>query len=157
MEEILGNIYCWFESLFGINLAEHLWGFDGAEYTKPIVYNTIGIIAFAITLFFVLAYYYIINHPRFHRWWSWLIVLVVNSTINLFVGYAWCTNDLYNGNIADNLCYIRDESGDIIEYLITESSCLGFGIANVLVTAFFFFALSMCLKWWSSNCKYSPF
>ena len=157
MENILGNIYCWFESIFGLNLADHLWGFDGVAYTKPILYNTIGIIAIVISLLLVLIYYYAINHPRFHKWWSWLIVLIFNSTINLFIGYAWCINDFKNGHIADSLRYLRDENGEITEYLITVGDCWGFGIANFIVSAMFFTLFSFSLKWWSSNCKYSPF
>lgn len=157
MEEILGNIYCWFESIFGLNLADHLWGFDGADYTKSMLYNTIGVIAIVISLAMVLIYYYVINHPRFQKWWNWLIVLLFNSTINLFIGYAWCINDLNNGYIADTLCYLRDENVEIVGYLITAGDCWGFGIANFIVSAIFFIIFSFSLKWWSSNAKYSPF
>lgn len=156
MEEILGNIYCWFESLFGQYLADHLWGFDGSGYSRANVFNYIGLISLAISLLLVLTYYYIINHPRFNRWWSWLIVLLINGIINLFIGYAWTVSDYLNGNIADTLMYTRDENGEIASNLIMTSDCWGFGIANFFVSTLFFIVLSFCLKWWSRNCKHSP-
>lgn len=156
METLLGNIYCWFETFFGQNLAEHLWGFDGNEYTLANIYNSVGLIVLLVSLFFVLLYYYILNHPRFNKWWSWLIVLLVNGTINLFIGYAWAATDYLDGNIADNLMYARNEEGEIVSYLITSSDCWGFGIANFFIAILFFTLLSCCLKWGSRNCKHSP-
>ena len=157
MENFLGIIYCWFESLFGRNLAEYLWGFDGNEYTGAVGYNTIGIITIALSLAVSLTYYYLINHPRFNRWWSWLIVLLVNGTINLFVGYSITVNALLNGEIADSLVYERDVEGNIVSELITISDCWGFGFSNFIVSTMFFIILSLFVKWGSRNCKYSPF
>lgn len=156
MEELLGNIYCWFETFFGQNLAEHLWGFDGNEYTLSNTYNSVGLTALIISLFFVLLYYYIINHPRFNKWWSWLIVLGVNGIVNLFIGYAWTVSDYVNGNIADNLMYSRNEEGEIVASLIFKSDCWGFGIANFFASTIFFIIFTFCFKWWSRNCKHSP-
>lgn len=156
MEQVLGNIYCWFESLFGQHLGNHLWGFDGSEYTKPILFNSIGLVAFGISLLFVLLYYYVINHPRFNRSGHWFLILVLNGFVNLFIGYEWTMSDLLDGNIADNLMYVRDAAGEITSTLITSADCWGFGTANFLVATFFFVGLTFCLKWGSRNCKHSP-
>ncbi len=157
MLELLGKFYCLFESLFGVNLANHLWGFDGAEFTKPIIFNTIGIIALMVSLLMVIGYYYVLNHPRFNKWWSWLIVMLVSGTINFIIGYAFCQTDLSKGNIADTLMYMRDPAGEITSVLINTVDCVGFGFANFIVSSIFFFILSMCLKWGSRNAKHSPF
>lgn len=156
MESFLGNIYCWFETFFGQYLAEHLWGFDGEEYSLSNIYNTIGLLAIVISLFFVVFYYYILNHPRLSRWWAWSIVLVINGIVNLFVGYAWTVSDYLNGNIADSLMFARNEEGQIVSELIKKSDCWGFGIANFFVATILFIIFSFCLKWWSTNCKHSP-
>lgn len=156
METIWGNIYCWFETFFEQNLAEHLWGFDGSEYTLPNIYNSVGLVALIVSSFFFIFYYYILNHPRFNQWWSWLIVLAINGIVNFFIGYAWTVTDYLDGNIADNLMYARNEDGDIISYLITKSDCWGFGVANFFVATLLFLLLTAGLKWWSRNCKHSP-
>ncbi len=157
MGNVLGTIYCFFNSFFGVNLEAHLWGFDGVNYSNSIAFNAIGIMAILTSLFMVITYYYIINHPRFYRWWSWLIVLIINGTVNLFIGYSWTINDLNNGVIADSLMFLRDVNGDIVSELIYSSDCWGFGISNFILATIFFVIFSFILKWWSSNCKYSPF
>lgn len=159
MNEFMGAIYCWFDSLFGQNLAEHLWGWDAATeaYTKINQFNLIGLITFLVTLLVGIAYYYWpLNHPQFCRWWSWLIMLILNGVINLFIGYGMTYSDLLNGVISDDLLYVRDESGRVVEQLINQSNCWGFGIANFIVSALFFLLVSSMLKWKSTACKHSP-
>ncbi len=147
MKEILPTIYCWFESLFGSNLADYLWGYncDEQAYTGDIIFNLIGFLAIIISLFLVLAYYYWpLNHPRFNRWWSWLIVLILSSILNLFVGYTISVTHLNSGDIGSCMT-------------VSEFDCWMFGVANFIVSAFFFSFLTLIFKWKSSNAKYSPF
>jgi hypothetical protein len=158
MDEVLGNIYCWFESLFGEHLAEYLWGYncDAQTYDRNL-FNQTGLITGAVSLFCVVLYYYFINHPRFNRWWSWFIVLAVSSAAGLFIAYGRTVSDFRDGNIGDCLMYVRDEEGNITSHLIFESDCWMFGVTNAIVSAMFFVAFSFMFKWWSSNCKHSPF
>lgn len=157
MEDILGNIYCFFEGLFGENLAEHLWGYDcDTQSYVTNAFNQIGIINLIITLFFAILFYYIINHPRFNRWWSWLIILGIAGIINLFIGYGWTANDYYSGNISDCLMYVRDPEGNIISQLIFPADCWMFGVTNMIVSFLLFSVISFTIKWWSRNCKHSP-
>ena len=162
MEEILGNIYCWFESLFGQFLGEYLWGYNCQTelYSNKNLFNSIGIITIGISLVFVLAYYYLplilFNHPRSNRWWNWLIILIVAGIANFFVAYGWTINDFLNGNIGDCLMYSRDSEGNIISELIEKKDCWLFGLSNFFISAMFFIAWSIILKWGSRNCKYSP-
>jgi len=158
MKNLFGDIYCWFEPLFGQNLAEHLWGYncETLAYERN-AFNTIGLITLAISFLIVMIYYYGINHPRFNRWWSWLIILGITGTINLFIGYYWTATDFHYGYIGDCLMYVRDADGVIISHLIHESDCWKFGVANFIVSIGFFTILSFIFKWWSTNCKRSPF
>lgn len=146
--EIFGTIYCWFESLFGQNLAEHLWGWDEStgDYIKTNLFNVVGIIAVVIALLMSFGFYRVLNHPRFNRWWSWLIVLGIVGVTNLFIGFYFPFADLVNDNI----------SADITEF-ISVADCWMFGVANFIVSVSFFFIFSFFLKKWSSNCKRSPF
>ena len=160
MNEILPTIYSWFDSLFSSKLADYLWGYNCQTQLidNDIVYNKIGLIALGISFLLVLAYYYWpLNHPRFNRWWSWLIIFLSSSIINLFIGYAITYRDFSNGSIGDCLMYTRDQSGQIISHLIYESDCWMFGVSNFIVSAIFFIALTFIFKWGSRNAKYSPF
>lgn len=160
--EILGNIYSWFESFFGQNLAEYLWGYncETQVYDNPNLFNSIGLITIGISFLFVLAYYYLplplFNHPRFNKWWNWLIILLFASVLNFFIAYAWTINDFLNGNIGDCLMYTRDEQGNIILQHIFESDCWLFGMSNFFVSTMFFIVWSFLFKWKSPNCKHSP-
>ena len=89
MENLFGNIYCIFESLFGSNLSLYLWGYnpDAESFTNPNIFNLVGLIIVSITLLIVLGYYYVFSHPKYSRWWSWLLVLLLNSGIALITGY----------------------------------------------------------------------
>jgi hypothetical protein len=159
MDELLGNIYCWLESLFGQNLGEYLWGYDcnTQTYGGKNLFNTIGLITLAVSFLSVLAYYYFINHTRFAQWWHWLIVLIVSGVINFFIAYGIVINDFLNGSIGDCLMYIRDEEGNVVSQLIYESDSWAFGLSNFFVSTLFFIVFSFMFKWWSSNCKHSPF
>lgn len=167
MTDLFGSIYCWFEFLFGQNLAEHLWGYncETQSYSNSNSFSGVGLITLAVTLVVVLIYYYVVNHPRFNRWWSWLITLIGTGFFSLFIGYYLVANDFINGYIGDCLMYIRDEEGNIISYLIRENDCWMFGLANFFVSLGFFIIFSLIFnilgrfipKLASRNCKYSPF
>ena len=159
LEELMGNLYCWFQSFYGANISEHLWGWQDATgaYTGPLAYNSIGLYTLIISAIFMVLYYYILNHPRFCKPWHWLIVAAINSTVALFLGYYQTFSDYNNGEIAESLMYEFDENGEILNELITTSNCWGFGVANMFVAFIFFFVLSLAFHWWSSNAKYSPF
>ena len=162
MENFLGNIYSWFESLFGLHLAEQLWGYncETQVYDGVNLFNVIGLITAGVTLALVLAYYYLplylFNHPRSNRWWNWLIILLIAGIINFFIGAGWTINDFLNGNIGDCLMYTRDEQGNIIAQHIYIINCWLFGLTNFIVSTLFFVVWSLAFKWWSRNCKHSP-
>ena len=159
MNDILGTVYCWFESLFGKNIGEYLWGYDcnTQTYDGKNLFNTIGLITIGVSLLWVLIYYYAINHTRFSQWWHWMIILLVSGIINFFIAYGWTINDFLNGAIGDCLMYTRDEEGHITSQLIYKNDCWLFGLSNFFVSILFFIVFSFMFKWWSRNCKHSPF
>ena len=71
-------------------------------------------------------YYYVINSARFHRWWSWLIMMCFNGVLCFFFAYWWIKEDFKDNLIGDCLLYLRNDSGDIADYYITDSSFWGF-------------------------------
>lgn len=158
MSNLLGQIYGWFQSLFGQELSYYLWGYDPATqgYTNPNIYNLVGIFAISISLIIVLAYYYIINHPSLCKWWSWLIVGIVNGLIGLFSGYGIVAEKYVKGFIPPQLMYQYDKDGNIVSNLIGYHNCWGFGIANAFFCLILFLLFTFCFKWWSSNAKHVP-
>ena len=56
MADIFGQIYGWFQSLFGQDLSYYLWGYDPATegYTNPNIYNHVGLIAIIVAMVLVL-------------------------------------------------------------------------------------------------------
>jgi len=158
MGELLGSMYGWFESLFGQHLGDYLWGYncETQAYDNRNLFTQTGLAAIAISLVFVLVYYYLINHPRFNRGWHWCLVLLVSSLLNFFIAGGRVVSDFTNGRIGDCLMYARDANGKIVSQLIYKSDCWMFGVANAFVAALFFILFSFIFKWWSRNCKHVP-
>ncbi|MDR1403053.1 MAG: hypothetical protein LBJ60_05045 [Tannerellaceae bacterium] len=167
MKDLFGIIYCLFDSLFGQNLADYLWGYDCnmQSFSNTNVFNRIGLLTLLLSFVIVFSYYYLINHPRFNRWWSWLVMLGVTGATGLFLGYGWTVADFHKGLMGDCLLYLRDANGEITSSLIRESDCWMFGVVNGILSIGFFILFSLAIniggrlipRLASRNCKYSPF
>lgn len=162
---IVNNIYSWLNPLYSIELYEYLKGNDCNGYLNGTNHLlTIGLGMLVITFFLTIAYYYFINHPRFNRWWHWIIFLLITGTTNLLLGYGYIYTKLHNGLIP--ACYTHSEiqtaeDGSIYgvngSEILSSLNCWQFGIANAIIAITFFFIFSFVVKWWSQNCKHSPF
>jgi len=158
MDKILGIIYGWFETIYGSNLSEYLWGYncDTQTYENPNLFNSIGLITLAIALLVVLLYYYGFNHPRLNRAKHWFLFLGVAALINFLIAWQYLVSDFNVGKIQDCLIYVRDDSGDILAKLLYTDDFWKFGIVNAVVSAIAFTVFSFMFKWGSRNCKHSP-
>ena len=162
---LIRNIYSWLNPIYGTELYEYLKGNDcNGEFIGPNHFQTIGILVIGISFFLFFIYYYVINHPRFNRWWHWLIFILLAGIVNLFIGFGYIYTKLNSGVIP--ACYTHSqvetaEDGSIYGVEGTEilfnSNCWQFGIANAIVAIGFFIIFSLLFKWWSRNSKYSPF
>lgn len=105
-------------------------------------YITVGISMLLLSAVGMAIYYYAINHPRFNRWFHWLLILVVVCLINFSIAYfmadgvVWNTYGTTNGYV---------------------TQMINFAIANAIWALIFSFLFSMLLKWKSTNAKHSPF
>lgn len=150
------TIYRWFISFFGGDMADYLSGYvcesDTSEggFLGRNQFTMYGFIALGIALAIVLIYYYVINHPRFVKWWSWMLMLLLVGVLNLIIGGAMTVGDLNAGEIGD--CLLNGENGGVY-----ASNCWMFGLANFFVSAIFFIIFSIGLKWWSTSGKRTPF
>ena len=151
MGEFFGSIYtALFEGLFGINLADYLWGLtsqDGAN-----LYIGIGLWMFGVSLLVAVLFYYIINHPRLNTWWGWGIFMIINAMVNFCLGIWWTLSDLWAGDME-----VYDKETRQMVTFVTEGACLSFGIANAILSLFAFFIISMAIKWKSTNASQAPF
>ncbi len=152
MGEFFGSIYCIFEEFFGLNLANYLWGQTSPDQTTN-RFIGIGLIMFFISLLVAVVFYYVVNKPKFNKWWAWGIFLVANMVINFFVGWQWALKDFYAGKMV-----ALNSTNNLLEPLpINETDILHFGVSNMLISLVAFFVISMIIKWWSTNCPDAPF
>ena len=152
MGEFFGSMYCVFEDLFGLELADYLWG-----NSSPISINNqfiaIGFWMLGIALSIAIVYYYVINHPRLCNWWGWSIFALLTLVINFIVGWQWVLKDLYEGKMIK----IDPVTNQDIPLDIFETDCIYFGFSNMILSFVAFFIISCIIKWWSSNCASAPF
>ena len=152
MGNFFGVIYCLFERLFGIELADYLWGIASPLSTTN-QFIGVGLWMFGISFFMVMLYYYIVNHPKIATWWGWLIFLGANALINFFVGWQWVLSDYYEGKMVE----LDPATNMQVPLNITSSELLSFGVADMILSIFVFILFSLILKWKSNNCSNSPF
>jgi len=133
MKVLFASLY---ELITGQNqLADMLFKAEG-------VYFTVGLVMILLSLVGMAIYYYAINHPKFCRWYHWLLAVIVICLINFSIAYA----------MADGVVF--DTFGTTAGYV---TQIVTFGFANTIWTFLFAFIFSMCIKWRSKNAKYSPF
>lgn len=152
MGEFFGSIYCWLENFFGLELADYLWG-KASPLQLRNMYIGIGLWMLGISLFAVICYYYIINHPRLNNWWGWLIFLVANALINFVVGWQRVLKDFYAGLMVEK----DPATGKLVDLPIYEQDILAFGATNMITATIAFIIFSYIIKWWSTNCSRAPF
>lgn len=103
------------------------------------LYFDVGLFVFISSLLTVVIYYYIINRPRYNIWTRWLFFGFGIAVINFVFSYYWIKNKLFT------LGYVY-----VAEYY-------WFAAFTALISFIFYFILSQMLRWWSSNCKGTPF
>ena len=84
-------------------------------------------------------YYYVINSVKFDRWPHWLIMLIVSMVA------------------APAACIVCNESVFSDYGLVYLSEPLQMAICHLLFTLIMFVVATFSVRWWSSNCRHSPF
>jgi len=133
MEDLFANIYELFGNLYFEDFSDDLF--------RVGVYPVIGFLMLGLSLLGPVIYYYVINHPKFSKWWHWLIVIAVFAIINFTIATVYTFNSL-------DVLYYHDNP--------FFSEHFAFGMMNALWSMVFSFVFSMCIKWGSRNCKHSP-
>ena len=137
MKGFFANLY----ELFGL---AYLGYFSNDMYSEGF-YIPIGMVMFASIIVIGILYYYVINHPRWNRWFWWLSIGIVLAIANSIIAWVMADSMLMK--------YYYNYGG--MPYGIAE--ILPFSVIAGCLTLFFFFIFSFIIKWWSRNCKHSPF
>lgn len=109
------------------------------------LYMPIGLTLVISTLALLVVYYYIIDHPKFAKWYHWLLWTLLICGINFCVAYYITYNEL-------EVVYAQKEQA--MPYSVEFFS---FSVVNALWTFLFGLATSALIKWKSINCKRTPF
>ena len=128
--------------LFPAQIYEGVRYFDGGysnEMYNYGVYDTFALITLLITWAAALIYYYVINSVKFDRWPHWLIMLLVCVVVVPSACFA------YNE-------YVFSDLG--LSYL---SESMQMMLVNGIAAAVWYVVASFVTRWWSSNCRHSPF
>ena len=104
------------------------------------------ITAFATVIVFAV-YYFILDHPRFNKFWHWLIAMAV-----LFLGIFLYSRGLVMADLSGISAHPVDPALNI-----SADNATLFGVYNGVLSCIFFFFLSLFLRFLSRNCKNTPF
>lgn len=134
---------------FFANLYEMFGTFVGAFNTdmfQEAFYLPLGIIMLLSAIVVPLIYYYVLNHPRWNRWYHWLLFGLGTSFLNFVIDWVLAQDKLiaYYNQAQQEMPYTWDNF-----FLL---SLMGF-----FWTMVFFFIFSFLFKWGSRNCKHTPF
>ena len=140
-------LYSWLINLYGDDLDNFLY-----DTTDGMNYMTVGIVMLVISFILPLLYYVIIDKPNWSHWWSWLIVFAINAILNFWWGWQPVLQNLYD----DLMAVKAPKTGQLVTY-VTETNCLMFGIATMILGILFFCLFSLICSRFSTNVKYSPF
>lgn len=153
MEDILGNIYSLFNSLYGKPLSDYLWGYNcnTQDYDLDLLYNQFGVIAIVSAIIIPPVYYYAWNPVRKQQTKYWGL-MIVTGLFNATIAYFMLSSDIENGLVGD--CLLYDAQGCQV---IGTINLLMFGFVDFIIVSIFFFTFSMVIKGGSKTVKHYPF
>ena len=102
-------------------------------------YTTVALLAVGVAWVLAAVFYYAVNSVSFSRWYHWLIVLAVAAMTVPVVVYVWL-----DGQFA----------GDGLDF---SGQLFSFSLMAMLVEVVIFTLASFSMRWWSSNCRHTPF
>lgn len=137
-------------NVYGQDLFYHLKGWDSGLQEFVDANNqfpTIWSIAFFSALVVYLLYYVVLNHPRLNRTWIWACFMGV-----LFLGVFLTSRSIVIADIIGNSLHPVDP-----QLSVSASNAALFGVYNGLLSALFFFLLSLAGRAVGRNVKNVPF
>ncbi len=123
------------------NIFEMLYfnqGFNDQLYNLN-VYPMVAMIVAGMAWAGAGVYYYVINSVNFDRWFHWAGVLGVITLAAPVVCYAVINGILKNNGL--------DYTGEAVQFIMQL----------FVMTAVLFVVASFSMRWWSTNCRHTPF
>ena len=136
-------------NVYGEDLFYHLKGWDNGLQDFVAANNqfpTIWLVTFSSALLVFVLFYYIMNHPRYNKFWHWLITMA-----ELALGIFIWSRSLVLSDIAGSSLHPVDPALNV-----SADSAMLFGLYNAVLSAIFFFFLSIIGRFGSKNCKNTP-
>ena len=127
--------------LFKVELYESIYysqGFSDKFYNLGL-YDAVAIITAVIAWGGAVIYYYVINSVKFDRWYHWLAVCAAVTVVTPVV------------------CYLVNNSMLESQGLDLGTQAVDFEIANFIWAPVLFTVASFSMRWWSINCRHTPF
>jgi hypothetical protein len=109
------------------------------------LYMPVGFVMVISSLVGMLIYYYVLNHPRYDKWYHWFGCVVVVGIINAVSAYWVVLSKL-------EIVFARED-----EEVPFSTEFFSYSIVDFLWTLIFCFVFSLLVKWGSSNCRKTPF
>jgi hypothetical protein len=107
---------------------------------------------FFIPFLCVIAFYYAINSVRFCKKRHWLITMLINALIVFVVNISTCIS-------MSGKEILRDPSNPAAGFLFDQGDSVFFIFSLFMfsLSCVYFFIISVIVKWWSTNCRKTPF
>lgn len=112
--------------------------FSNEMYNENL-YFTVMLIVVSVAWVAAALYYYAINSVRFSRWYHWLVVMAVVAVLVPVLVYQ-----VADGTFSD---YGFDFSRQLVGF------CTGVCALEIVL----YTVASFAVRWWSSNCRHTPF
>lgn len=137
-------------NVYGQDLFYHLKGWDNGLQDFVADNNqfpSIWLITFLSALIVFAVYYYVLNHPRVNRIWHWLIAMAA-----LMIGIFCYSRGIVVADLNGATNHPVDPSLNV-----GMNNATMFGFYNAVLSALFFFVMSLIGRFGSKNCKNTPF
>jgi hypothetical protein len=108
------------------------------------LYIPVGISLLLSVFLLLMAFYYVIDHPRFNKWTHWLLYVGIICLLNFGFAFYFTYNEL-------ELIYSQQN----IELPYWADFWI-FSMINSLYALILSAILSVLIRWWSINCSTCP-
>lgn len=151
--QLIESIYLLLDGFYSDSLRNYLSGYDcaSASFAGVNIYSTLGVHTAIITAVVCVLYYKLLD-PTSGKIFKWLMSMLVAMLTTASWAYYTVSSAENKGLIGE--CLLRDDEGNT---LISSVDFLGLGVSNAIITLVLFFALSLLVRFWSTNNRYIPF
>lgn len=158
MKQFFETVFLWFQNFYGTDLARYLVGdYDLEGGVAPNSHClSFGLVTLLVPLLVALIFYLVINHPKWNRFFPWLISLVASALVTGGVTYAMLLHGHY---IPGKMVEYEPQDGEWVpvDLAIGLDNLMLFAVVTAILSLVVYFIWSLILKSLSRNCSHTPF